>query len=86
MFELSQVRKNQIKKGLKITAIFVAGAATAAVVIRYRQGIALNEAIWTVPIEVLRENVKPGSRWILDTPNGEMFVTKVPLSGGMINL
>jgi hypothetical protein len=74
--------KDRFKKGLTISTVFVAGAVTAAVVIRYRNGIGINEAIWAIPVDVLRERVQPGSQFILNTPKGEFYVTKVPIRGG----
>jgi hypothetical protein len=78
----SRNRKERIKKYAKFPAVFAAGAVSAALVIRYRNGIGLNELIWAVPVEKLREMVKPGSGYILNTPKGEMFIAKINRGGG----
>jgi hypothetical protein len=82
--EISQERKDRIKKRLALSAAFAAGAVTTVIVIRYRNGIGLNEVIWAVPVENMREAVAAGSKYLLDTPNGEMFVTTMPRASGTL--
>ena len=77
--------KDRIKNYLPLTTAFVAGSITTAVVIRYRNGIGLNELIWMVPIDELRERVKEGSPHILETPNGPQYCVKINRSGGHAN-
>jgi len=69
--------KDRVKVYLPHATAFAVGTATAAVAIRYRNSIAFNERIWAVPVELMRERVAPGSEYLMDTPKGEMFITKI---------
>lgn len=75
--------KERFEEYAPLTVAFAAGAITSAAAIRYRNGIGLNELIWCVPVEILRERVKDGSPYLLETPRGVMYCAKHVRNTGM---
>jgi len=70
--------KDRAKTYIPHAAAFAIGVVMTASVIRYRNGIGFNEMIITIPIDEARAMVAEGSKYILETPKGDILCAKFP--------